>query len=193
MHEPAELPPPGTGTRPPGLPIEQFVGQLSTSAIASTIGPKVPAIATFANWLESRTDLFGDVQTEVRALLDGWRLAFGDNQGSHANEAVAKVDLTPELLRRWFGDSMLKVPVSIADLQKASIVDLLRLLDYRTTTCRSSRDTFNRRRGTSTASIRARRCTGQNSLECSTRPRLSGRVDGSGSAENAQLPRHSTA
>jgi hypothetical protein len=63
-------------------------------------------------------------------LLEGWRNAFGDTLGSHVNEAAAKVDLTPELLRRWFDDSMLQEPVLIADLQKASVVDLLRLLDY---------------------------------------------------------------
>jgi hypothetical protein len=43
---------------------------------------------------------------------------------------MAKVDLTTELLRRWFGDAMLQEPMHIADLQRASVVDLLRLLDY---------------------------------------------------------------
>ncbi len=42
----------------------------------------------------------------------------------------AKIDLTPEILRRWFGDALLQQPLHIADLQRASAVDLLRLLDY---------------------------------------------------------------
>jgi hypothetical protein len=123
-------PPPLAGTRPPGLPVERFVGQLSTRAIKSTIGPRIAAIGAFEKWLEPRRGPFGDVGTEVGALLDGWRKAFGDTVKSHLHEAAAKVALTPELLRRWFGDSMLQEPVLIADLQKASVVDLLRLLDY---------------------------------------------------------------
>jgi hypothetical protein len=47
-----------------------------------------------------------------------------------APEGSAKVDLTPELLRRWFGEAMLQQPVHITDLERASVVDLLRLLDY---------------------------------------------------------------
>jgi hypothetical protein len=50
--------------------------------------------------------------------------------GYTQNETMAKVDLTAELLRRWFGDTMLQQPLHIADLQRASVVDLLRLLDY---------------------------------------------------------------
>jgi len=122
----AKSPPPPVAPRP----VERFVGQLSTTAIRSTIGPKVGAIAVFEKWLEPRPVPFGDVENEVRDLLNGWRTAFGDPPGTHANEKLAKVDLTPELLRRWFDDWMLQQPVDIADLQKASVVDLLRLLDY---------------------------------------------------------------
>jgi hypothetical protein len=60
----------------------------------------------------------------------GWERAFGDDQYDHPNEEKAKVDVTPELLRPWFKDAMLQHPVHIADLQRASVVDLLRLLDY---------------------------------------------------------------
>jgi hypothetical protein len=48
----------------------------------------------------------------------------------YANEAAAKVNLDVEVLCRWFGDSMLQQPIHIADLRRASVVDLLRLLDY---------------------------------------------------------------
>lgn len=44
-----------------------------------------------------------------------------------------KVDLTAEMLRRRFGDAMLTQALEIADLRRASAVDTLRLLDYRTT------------------------------------------------------------
>jgi hypothetical protein len=122
----------------PGLPSrrtageseERFVGQLSTSAILTTIGPKVRALDTFAQSLQKRSLEYNDVRAEIQALLDEWCQAFADVTGIHANERLAKVDLSAELLRRWFGDAMLQQPLHIADLQRASVVDLLRLLDY---------------------------------------------------------------
>jgi hypothetical protein len=109
---------------------ERFVGQLSTSAILSVIGPRVPAVAKFARWLQERPIAYNQMGTEVAALLDGWREAFGDKPMMHSKEETAKIDLTPEILRRWFGEAMLQQPVHINDLQQASVVDLLRLLDY---------------------------------------------------------------
>jgi len=123
----------GAGVALPGpLPpvAERFVGQLLTSAILSTIGPKVPALGIFAQWLQARPIGYNQVRAEVHELLDGWRQAFSDAPGTHVNEDLAKIDLTAEVLRRWFGDAMLQQPMHIADLQRASVVDLLRLLDY---------------------------------------------------------------
>jgi len=121
-------------TLPPGLPVpvpeERFIGQLSTSAILATIGPKLPALGAFAQQLQARPAGYNEVRGEIQALLEAWRNAFGDQLGAHANERAAKIDLTAELLRRWFGDALLQQPVQIADLQRASVVDLLRLLDY---------------------------------------------------------------
>ncbi|MFB3825492.1 MAG: hypothetical protein ACE15B_01940 [Bryobacteraceae bacterium] len=80
--------------------------------------------------LQERAVEFSDVATEIHAVLDGWSTAFEEQPPQHLNETAAKVDLSPELLRRWFGDAMLQQPLHIADLQRASVVDLLRLLDY---------------------------------------------------------------
>jgi hypothetical protein len=109
---------------------ERLVGQLSTGAIQFTIGPKSAALGNFAQWLQARPIGYNEVHAEIGALLEGWRNAFGDQPGMHNNEEGAKVDLTPELLRRWFGDALLQQPMNITDLQRASVVDLLRLLDY---------------------------------------------------------------
>ena len=122
---PAPLPP------APARPVEErFVGQLSTRAILSTIGPTTPALTKFAKWLHDRPKLYSDVQAEIQALLAGWGEAFDDPQGTHEKEKKAKFNLTAELLRRWFGDAMVVEPVRIADLQRATVVDLLRLLDF---------------------------------------------------------------
>lgn len=119
----------------PGAPAksadeERFVGQLSTTAVLSTIGPRVPAIAAFVASVQDRPTEYSDVQAEIHQLLANWGIAFADPMGMHANESNAKANLTPELLRRWFGDAMVQQPLHIDDLQRASAVDLLRLLDF---------------------------------------------------------------
>ncbi|HWP52887.1 MAG TPA: DUF4062 domain-containing protein [Pyrinomonadaceae bacterium] len=106
-------------------PPERLVGQLSTSAILDTIGPKVEALGKFAKFLHDRPLAYNRVESEIDLLLAGWRGSFGNIQ-----ESAVKIDLTAEVLRRWFGDAMLQQPLRITDLQRASVVDLLRLLDY---------------------------------------------------------------
>lgn len=121
-------PPPATTVHPLGT--ERFIGQLSTSAILATVGPKAPQLGAFEQWLQKRPTGYSQLPAEIQALLGGWRKAFGDLPGRHQKEEGAKIDVTAEILRRWFGDAMLQQPLRIGDLQRASPVDLLRLLDY---------------------------------------------------------------
>ncbi len=109
---------------------ERFVGQLSTGSILATIRPMVPAVRKFETALRARPTAYRILDDEIVQILNIWGKAFRDSEGSAANENIAKVDLTADLLRLWFGDAMLRQPVRIADLQRASVVDLLRLLDY---------------------------------------------------------------
>ena len=63
--------PPSAGvTARPLRPAERFVGQLSTSAILSTIGPKLPALGKFAQWLKARPIEYNQVENEMEALLE---------------------------------------------------------------------------------------------------------------------------
>jgi len=126
-------PPPPPDVQPPsGRIAEQFVGQISTTTILSTIHARTPALEKFELWLRDRSPSFTVIENEVHALLEGWRKAFGDTRRADMsrNEKAAKIDLSPSILRHWFGEAMLTEPVRIADLQRASVVDLLRLLDY---------------------------------------------------------------
>jgi hypothetical protein len=119
-----------TTTTKPSVAEERFVGQISTASVLSTIQPKYTPLSAFQSSLQARPTGFDDLHVEIEALLQAWEQAFGDAQNSPMKEGVAKVDLTPELLRRWFREAILEQPVHIADLQRASVVDLLRLLDY---------------------------------------------------------------
>jgi hypothetical protein len=112
----------------PGLPPptgERFVGQLSTGAILSVIGAKSPELRTFGESLQARPLAYNEVRVEINELLQLWYNAFAQN-----GEPSVKVDLTAELLHRWFGDAMLTQALEISDLRRASAVDILRLLDY---------------------------------------------------------------
>ena len=104
---------------------EEFIGQISTATIQSIIGPKLPALDNFRATLRARSIILDDVNQEIDQVMAEWQVAF-----AASSEFSAKVDLTRELLRRWFGEAMLQQPVHITDLERASVVDLLRLLDY---------------------------------------------------------------
>jgi hypothetical protein len=112
------------------LPEERFVGQLSTAAILSIVGAKSVELGAFEDSLRARPVAYNDIAVEIDALLELWRNTFKDTPGSSANETKIKIDLTPEILRRWFGEMMLTQPLEIGDLRRASAVDILRLLDY---------------------------------------------------------------
>lgn len=104
---------------------EEFIGQISTAAIQSIIGPKLLVLDNFRAALRTRPIILDDVNQEINQVMAEWQGTF-----AALSEGSVKVDLTPELLRRWFGEAMLQQPVRITDLERASVVDLLRLLDY---------------------------------------------------------------
>jgi hypothetical protein len=106
-------------------PAEEFIGQISTAAIQSIIGPKLPVLDNFRAALRARPIILDDVNQEINQVMAEWQGTF-----AALSEGSVKVDLTPELLRRWFSEAMLQQPVHITDLERASVVDLLRLLDY---------------------------------------------------------------
>jgi hypothetical protein len=106
-------------------PAEEFIGQISTATIQSIIGPKLPVLDNFRAALRARSTILDDVNQEINQVMAEWQGTF-----AAPSEFSAKADLTPELLRRWFGEAMLQQPVHITDLERASVVDLLRLLDY---------------------------------------------------------------
>ncbi|MEY2401682.1 MAG: hypothetical protein QOJ08_1793 [Ilumatobacteraceae bacterium] len=109
-----------------------FVGQLSTKSAMKTIMPMTPALGRFQEWMRKNPPKQDDdlVVTGRRYVTEGWASAFGTRTDPHENERKVKVDLSADRLRQWFGDAMLQQPVEIADLTRASVVDLMRLLDY---------------------------------------------------------------
>ena len=107
-------------------PPERFIGQLSITEILDVIGKSVPELGVFLDACTKRSLDYGDLDVEISAMLSLWDTVFV----APRSESDIKVDLTPELLRRWFGEAMLQQAVHIADLGRASVVDLIRVLDY---------------------------------------------------------------
>lgn len=114
-----------------GDPSTTYIGQLSTSAVISTIEPMTPALGRFNAWMREQPSNYHDdlLTTGERYLKQGWAPAFSKSN-AHAAEQRVKYDVTDDRLRYWFGDALLQQPVEIDDLQRASVVDLMRLLDY---------------------------------------------------------------
>jgi hypothetical protein len=79
--------------------------------------------------LERRRTVLPDVGAEMTVVFALWAAAFGGVNAKEQERSV-KVVLTAELLRRWFGDAMLHQCVHVPDLTRASVIDLLRILDY---------------------------------------------------------------
>ena len=106
-------------------PDERFIGQLSTGVILSVIGAMSPHLQTFGETLKQRPLAYNEVSAEINELIQLWSQIF-----VQTSEFSIKVDLTAEMLHRWFGDAMLPQALEISDLSRASPVDILRMLDY---------------------------------------------------------------
>jgi hypothetical protein len=107
-----------------------FVGLVSTGWIDTVLTWKHPQLAKVGKKLKGRLTLLPDIDKELTASFALWKESFGGEEQARAQEEAAKVDLTPDLLKRWFGDSMLQLPVRVVDLSRATVIDLLRILDY---------------------------------------------------------------
>lgn len=103
---------------------EDFVGLLSTATIVSALPPVHDKLRKYNAALQAGSGSGGDMEAEMKEAFLRWGRTFG------AEEPAVKLDVTPERLKRWFGDAMLQQPVRINDLAQASVVDLLRVLDY---------------------------------------------------------------
>lgn len=109
-----------------------FVGLLSTSSVLNVLGPMLPAFARFEALAASKAWTAPDPGVAARALMrECWEAAFVSPKArtTESEESVA-VGLTPDLLRRWFGEMMVASAVEITDPGRVSTVDLLRLVNY---------------------------------------------------------------
>jgi len=109
---------------------EDFIGLLSTQWIVSTLAAKHPILATFGRKLQRRRQVLPDINAEMTAVFELWTQSFGGEGNSRDKESATKVELTADLLGQWFGDAMLQQPVSVTDLKRTTVVELLRILDY---------------------------------------------------------------
>ncbi len=108
---------------------DKFVGLLSTQWIISTLATMHPTLATVGKKLQQRRIMLPDADAEMTAVFELWNKAFSGPDPTRQEEA-AKVVLTADLLQNWFGDAMLQQPVYVSDLSRATVIDLLRILDY---------------------------------------------------------------
>ena len=109
---------------------DEFVGLLSTQWIMATLAARHPTLAAVGKKLQRRLAVLPDPDAEMTKVFELWRAAFGGPGNARQQEDDAKVVLTEDLLRQWFGDAMLQQPIHVPDLARATVIDLLRILDY---------------------------------------------------------------
>lgn len=112
-----------------------FVGLIPTATIIATMRLMHPQLGSFEAWLLDQTQWPEDRREAVTmAMQAGWAPTFGGvgatPQAAQDAEQQAKHAVTPDALKRWFGDAMLQQPVQISDINRATVVDLIRLVDY---------------------------------------------------------------
>jgi hypothetical protein len=107
----------------------EFVGLLSTQWITSILTGTHPALAAMSKKLLRRSIVLPDADAEMNAVFELWKAAFGGTNARQQEES-AKMVLTADVLRSLFGDAMLQQPVYVSDLGRATVIDLLRILDY---------------------------------------------------------------
>ena len=98
--------------------------------ILSVIGAKSVDFALSRTACARGRDAYNDITAEIREASG----PLGETLQRRAPEIPStrcrsRSILTPEILRRWFGEMMLTQPLEIGDLRRASAVDILRLLD----------------------------------------------------------------
>jgi len=64
--------------------VEEFVGQLSTTTILTTLEPKFAQYAKFAGELRGRSVEYNDRETEIRANFELWVRSFDDEPGGQS-------------------------------------------------------------------------------------------------------------
>jgi Domain of unknown function (DUF4062) len=110
-----------------------FVGLLSTNRIITELQATNAILGEVNMELQKRNTVLADANAEMQAVFDLWTSTFAKQdpaQDARQQEHNVKIILTPELLQSLFGDAMLQQPVYVSDLARASVVDLLRILDY---------------------------------------------------------------
>ncbi len=110
----------------------KFIGLLSIRWIMSVLETKHPILTKIAKKIDTRKKVDPDLEREITEIIELWRKSFEIAGKPEQNERAMKIILTPEQLRRWFGDTMLQQPVRVSDLSRATVIDLLRILDYPT-------------------------------------------------------------
>lgn len=104
---------------------ERFVGMASTSSVRAALSRIHPEAQRFEADFLSRTSGTDVRQMAKNYLEQDWNAAV-----SPGNESSIALTVNVPNLRLWLGDSFLETPIRIENLESASAIDLLRILDY---------------------------------------------------------------
>lgn len=103
----------------------EFVGMLSVSSIINRLEPIEPKLARFNKKLRGTRTQFSDQTRALNSAEAKWQKLLPPN-----DEAHNPVQVTRPNLATWFGDAMLTDVVDVDELERATLLDLVRILGY---------------------------------------------------------------
>lgn len=105
---------------------DDFVGILSSTTIRTILRRVHSQANRFENQVLNRAG-GSDVTRIAKEYIDRWNRFF---DASPKGESEAAIPVTAPNLRLWFGEALQENPVLLHNLEAASSIDLLRILDY---------------------------------------------------------------
>ena len=102
-----------------------FVALLGTGDVRLHLARYHPELRPYEERLASYSFSELDIEGCVREGLHAWRPLFAETPEEEIKELV-----NPQSLRRWLGEAFFVTPLEVIDLEEATILDVVRLLDY---------------------------------------------------------------
>lgn len=109
---------------------QRFVGMVSAGAVRQALRRIHPQADRFEKRVLVRTPGPDVRQTARNYLEQEWNKILGASPGDSGPESSIALTVNRPNLRLWLGESLLETPVAVDDLEAASAIDLLRILDY---------------------------------------------------------------
>ncbi|WP_419914423.1 DUF4062 domain-containing protein [Hoeflea sp.] len=104
---------------------DDFVGMVSVRMVIDILGMTDKKLTRFQAKLRGRSVSMTDSQNAIDAAYTEWMKIV-----PRSTEEQHKLNVTRANLKAWFGDAMLTKAIEVEDIERVTLPDLLRVIDY---------------------------------------------------------------